>query len=268
VEYLAALFFAYAALLGGVWFRWFRQDLQDMDQYLARHERDVEQAADYRRMLVQEVDHRSRNLLAVVTAVINTTQTKSAQPELATALTARIAALSRVQSLLSEGGWNGCDIALLLRRETDVYGGRISLQGLPLTVRGVALQPLVMVIHELATNSAKYGALGHPDGHVKLSWVADSQHVRMTWQDYGGPAVTQPATRGFGTRVIDATARHQLGGTTEWRWEPEGLQVEISLPVSRVVMNGSPPIRMPRMTAEAPKNLGGGISTMKLQPGE
>ena len=100
------------------------------------------------------------------------------------------------------------------------------LGGPPTQLAADAVQPMSMVLHELATNAAKYGALSTPEGAVELSWaVGPELGLRFAWTERGGPTVASPpGRRGFGSKLIEAVARRQLGGHVELAWEPEGLR--------------------------------------------
>jgi two-component sensor histidine kinase len=95
--------------------------------------------------------------------------------------------------------------------------------------------PLGLILHELATNAVKHGALSVPDGHVRVGWVLedadDGRRLRLRWEERGGPRVTPPATRGFGTRLIEFAAARDLGGRGELTFAPEGLGGEIVVPL-------------------------------------
>jgi hypothetical protein len=107
-----------------------------------------------------------------------------------------------------------------------------------------------MVLHELATNAAKHGALSVPGGRVEVRWRAgggagDDGMLRLRWTEAGGPPVAgPPERRGFGTRVVEATVRGQLGGAVERRWEPSGLVVEVAVPLARVDADAGGPAPM------------------------
>jgi two-component sensor histidine kinase len=166
---------------------------------------------------------------------------------LAAAVEGRIGALGRVQSLLSGSAWLDADLATLIRNElaafgTDGDGGallRCLIEGPALRVSAAAAQALSMVIHELATNAVKYGALSSPHGRVTARWSAaadESAAICLTWVEEGGPSLSEPPTRrGFGTKLIEMIVQNQLSGTVSRRWEPGGLlcDIRIQAPFSR-----------------------------------
>jgi two-component sensor histidine kinase len=198
-------------------------------------------------LLMREVDHRAKNVLAVVQSVIRLTPRD--KPEVfATAVEARVAALARTHSLLAEGGWYGADLRAVAERALAPYmsmpnSGTVRLDGPPVPLVPAAVQPTAMVLHELATNAARYGALSVPGGAVTLAWRVsrgggdDRLHMRWAETD-GAPVPGTPTRQGFGTRLIDASVRGQLGGTVTRRWETSGLVCEISIPLARAVAAG------------------------------
>ena len=221
--------------------------------------RDVsERKADEARrtLLMREVDHRAKNALAVVQSVLRLTPRD--EPGAFAAVEARVAALARVHSLLAEGGWSGTDLRAVAERELAPYAparvtgaavprATVSLDGPPVPLAAAAVQPLAMVLHELATNAAKHGALSLPGGAVAVRWRAgggaeDGGMLRLRWTETGGPPVAgAPMRRGFGTRVVEATVRGQLGGTVERRWERTGLVVEVAVPLARLAADAQSP---------------------------
>jgi len=221
-------------------------------QARGRREAEARQA-----LLAREVDHRAKNALAVVQSVLRLTP-KGDPVAYARAVEGRVMALSRAHALLAEGAWAGADLRVLAERELAPYtgagpaaaGGAVPsaaaalLEGPPVPIAATAVQPLAMVLHELATNAAKHGALSAPGGRVRLSWSIEERAglLRLRWAEDGGPAVPgPPRRRGFGSTAIDATARGQLGGTTTFDWAPAGLSVDIALPLRRVLAPSLPP---------------------------
>jgi PAS domain S-box-containing protein len=200
------------------------------------------EAEERQALLMREVDHRAKNALAVVQAVLRLTRADSPD-SFARAVEGRVAALARAQTLLTESRWVGADLLAMLRGELapfmDMSGGaRVTLEGPPVTVAPVTAQPLSMTLHELATNAAKYGSLSVPEGRLALSWWIDAEAGRLMlrWVETGGPAIAVPPSRGgFGSRLIQATVREQLGGEVALQWEPSGLVCDIGLPLHRAV---------------------------------
>ena len=230
--------------------RFFTDIMRDVSDRKANEER--------RALLMREVDHRAKNALAVVQSVLRLTPRDEPAAAFA-AVEARVAALARVHSLLAEGGWSGADLRAVAERELAPYtaaprrrdatarGPLVSLDGPPVPLAAAAVQPFAMVLHELATNAAKHGALSAPGDVVEVRWRAgcraeDDDMLRLCWTETGGPPVAgAPARRGFGTRVVEATVRGQLGGSVERRWEPSGLVVEIAVPLARLVADAGGP---------------------------
>jgi PAS domain S-box-containing protein len=202
-------------------------------------------AEERRELLTREVNHRARNTLAIVQAILRLTRAPDAET-FARLVEGRIAALGRAQSLLAAERWTGAPLATLVRDELTPFGGteeateagvaRLTLDGPALRLRAEAVQPLGMVFHELGTNAAKHGALSTPAGRVAVSWQVDEAKalLRIHWAETGGPPPGFPQQRGVGSRVIEATVGGQLGGSVERRWPAEGLSCDIVLPLARV----------------------------------
>lgn len=199
-------------------------------------------------LLAREVDHRAKNALAVVQSVLRLTPVTEPKA-FAAAVEARVAALARAHSLLAEEGWTGADLRTMAERELAAYsaphqeGGSVSLDGPPFPLVPTAVQPLGIVLHELTTNAAKHGALSLPGGKVALRWCLDHDErlLRLRWEESGGPPVAAPARRGFGSRVIEATIRGQLGGAVLCHWERPGLVCDISIPLARLATTQGAP---------------------------
>ena len=200
--------------------------------------------AELRRdLLRQEVDHRAKNALATARAALRLTRATSIEAFI-DQVDGRIGALAQAISLLAETGWRGAGLATLVRGALGPFLGaadepRVMLEGPDLRVTAAAVQPLAMAVHELATNATKYGALSTAEGRITLGWSRTETtppRLRLRWVERGGPRLAgPPPTGGFGTRVLDATVRRQLGGSVVQHWEAEGLVCEIELPASRVL---------------------------------
>ena len=191
-------------------------------------------------LLMREVDHRAKNALAVVEAALRLTQAPDVVSFQRIAL-GRVSALARAQTLLAQDRWNGADLRALVEGELSPFvgqgGTRVEVDGVPVVLPPGAAQPVAMALHELATNAVKYGALSVPAGRVSISWeLKDGPHgaLRLRWAEMGGPAVAgPPARRGFGSRVLDATVRGQLGGEIAVRFERTGLVCDMEVPLRR-----------------------------------
>lgn len=202
---------------------------------------DRREADERRDLLMQEVNHRARNTLAIVQAILRLTRATTPS-EYARLVEGRVAALARAQSLLAAERWTGAPFLTLLTDEVAPFGGtdagpdgRFRLNGPSFRVRAEAVQPLGMVFHELATNAVKHGALSMPEGRVGIAWSIDEMRglLNIRWAEEGGPSPGFPKHRGVGSRVIEATVTGQLGGTVERRWPAEGLVCDIALPLAR-----------------------------------
>ena len=190
-------------------------------------------AEEARMLLAREVNHRAKNMLAVVQAVVRLTRTPD-PTQFAAAVSARIAALGRAHDLLSQRDWGDVELTELARGELAAWieGGRLRLEGPAFRLTPAMVQPMAIALHELATNAAKYGALSPGSaGSVGLGWAVNDAALRLVWEEHGGPPVAPPERRGFGTRVIDASITDQLGGRVEREWLPEGLRCTITLPL-------------------------------------
>lgn len=200
------------------------------------------EAEEHQALLMREVDHRAKNALAVVQAILRLTRADSPD-SFAKAVEGRVAALARAHTLLTESRWVGADLPAMLRGELAPFMGnggsnRVVFDGPPVTVAPVTAQPLSMALHELATNAAKYGSLSVPDGRLAVSWQADAVagRLRFCWAETGGPPVAaSPGRSGFGSRVIQTTIREQLGGEVAFTWEAAGLICTIDLPLNRAM---------------------------------
>jgi PAS domain S-box-containing protein len=202
-----------------------------------------------RALLMREVDHRAKNALAVVQSVLRLTRQEEPRAFVA-AVEARVAALARAHSLLAQGGWSGADLRAVVERELAPYlpahsssaaqSATILLDGPPVALLPAAVQPLAMVLHELATNAAKHGALSVLGGAVEVRWWVLGQadedgRLHLRWVETGGPAVSGiPSRRGFGMRLLEVTVRGQLGGSLSQHWGPMGLVCEITAPLQLV----------------------------------
>ena len=203
-------------------------------------------ATERQSLLTRELDHRAKNVLAVVQAALRLTRADD-MAGFVRAIEGRVAALARAQTLLAKDRWAGADLRTLLGGELAAFldgdsgGPRAELRGLAVALPPGAAQPLAMAVHELATNAVKYGALSVPGGRLSISWRAGDgadRVLRLRWSETGGPPPEGPPTkRGFGSRVLERTLRGQLGGAVSMSWEG-GLTCDIEVPLGRQSSDG------------------------------
>ncbi|MBB4613487.1 sensor histidine kinase [Novosphingobium taihuense] len=197
---------------------------------------DLKQAREREDLLTREVDHRAKNLLAVVQSIVQMMKAQGSVAEFKEALIGRIAAISRAHSHLSENRWDGVKLQALIADELTPYGIAVDLDPVvnDLVLKSSTAQAMAMVLHELATNSAKYGALS-ANGSVEVlcrATALEEEALVMQWRESGGPSVTAPKSRGFGTRLIERSVTHGIGGKLDYRFLPEGVFCRISIPRS------------------------------------
>jgi two-component sensor histidine kinase len=185
-------------------------------------------------LLAREAEHRSKNMLAAVQAVVRLTRAETAD-EFKKAIVGRINALNNVHRLFVESNWSGADLRTLVAEELFPYCKpkdlKAELSGPDLVLEPTAAQAISMTLHELATNAAKYGALSVAGGHVRVTWSRNDKEMTFHWDERGGPLVKAPEKLGVGTKVMDSMVRGQLNGTIRFDWRDEGLLCEFSLPV-------------------------------------
>ena len=184
-------------------------------------------------LLAEEVDHRARNVVAVVQSIMRLTRAETID-EYIGALDGRIGALSNAHRLLAGSRWEGADITRLVEEEFAPYRAaaneRVLARGPMLLLPPATAQTIALALHELATNAAKYGALSDGAGRVELVWRVGSGKLELVWAESGGPRITPPSRRGYGSRAIVAGIERQLGGTVHFDWQAPGLRCTMSVP--------------------------------------
>jgi HAMP domain-containing protein/two-component sensor histidine kinase/CheY-like chemotaxis protein len=180
--------------------------------------------------LAREVDHRAKNILAVVQSICRLS--KADDPEAyMSAVEGRIRSLSIAHTLLSESRWEGADLRKLVGQVLAPYRPEaISTEGPDILLQPRTAQTIGLTLHELATNAAKYGALASSSGTVTLHWDIEDGALNMTWEEAGGPIVQSPITSGYGMQVIGGSAE-QLGGEASFEWQPSGLRCSLVIPL-------------------------------------
>lgn len=197
------------------------------------------EAENRARVLMRELDHRAKNLLAVVYSMINLMKADSVAA-FKTAILGRVKALGHVHSLLSGAGWQGVPLDQLIRTETAAYlgdgGPKVIAGGPTLILSPAAAQAVAIVVHEWMTNSAKYGALSSASGVVRLDWRQETAAgpVEIVWQESGGPEVEAPVRSGFGTTLLTLMVKDQLNGTLSAHWPATGAVFEVAFPADHL----------------------------------
>jgi two-component sensor histidine kinase len=189
-------------------------------------------------LLVDELNHRVKNTLSIVQAIAHQTFNKSADPvEARRAFEGRLIALGRAHDLLTQANWENASLTELAEVTLDTRGANAEL--ISLTGPNILLSPkqavsIAMALHELCTNARKYGALSKNEGHVRIDWSwTDSTMLSIVWHESGGPPVSPPARRGFGSTLLERTLARDLDGEVIVTFEQPGLYCSIALPVDR-----------------------------------
>jgi PAS domain S-box-containing protein len=201
-------------------------------------------AEERQNLLIREVDHRAKNALALAQSIVRLTRGESVKAYMQ-AVEGRIGALARVHTILSLSSWQGAEMTKLVREELAPYfvGDQISFNGSSVQLQPATAQTLAMALHELVTNSAKYGALSTVVGRLSINWKVEADVLKMLWEERNGPPVAEPVSRGFGTKSVIASIESQLGGRAEFDWRPEGLICRLSVPLKQTAASRQPGYR-------------------------
>jgi PAS domain S-box-containing protein len=200
---------------------------------IARDITEQKRTSDQIATLAREAEHRSKNVLANVQAMVNLSQADGAA-ELKKAIEGRIQALAHVHSLFITSRWIGAELSTIAGHELAPYSKsgekRMRINGPQVLLEPNTAQAVAVTLHELATNAAKYGALSVYAGRVDLEWSHERGRLNLRWTETGGPTVQPPTRRGFGGRMIEQMIA-QLKGESRFDWRAEGLVCEMTLPV-------------------------------------
>lgn len=201
------------------------------------------QAEQHNRLLVDELNHRVRNMLTVVISLAFQTLRQSPTLEdFSTAFMGRLNALAAAYTLLSRDNWADVQLRDVLMEELRPFmaNGRdnLELSGPPVFLKARGALAMGMIAHELVTNAVKYGALSKPDGKVKIAWDVetkeDGPHLVWQWLERDGPRVGAPEHQGFGLSMIERSLKHELRGEAKFAFEPAGLQATLTMPLDPI----------------------------------
>jgi two-component sensor histidine kinase len=208
----------------------------------------ITRAEERQRLLLAELQHRVRNTLSVVRSIARrSAETSTSVEEYASHLDGRLNAFARTQAAVTRDPENGVDLEYLIVEELLVYnvreGEQLRISGPTVRLQPKAAETFALAIHELATNAIKYGALSQPTGQINISWrvdnAAEAAQLIFDWREKGGPSVTPPERKGFGSELLERTIAFELKGRTTLAFDPAGFSCTISVPMTRRVVHAS-----------------------------
>ncbi|HEY2177314.1 MAG TPA: CheR family methyltransferase, partial [Caulobacteraceae bacterium] len=192
------------------------------------------QAEAHLQVMIAELNHRVKNMLTVAIAITSETH-KGARTvtEFRVSLIDRLHAMARSYELLSRENWIGASIDELVRQQLAPFGlERVTFGGPPVKLKPRQALSVGMVLHELATNASKYGAFSADAGKVDLAWTQVDGEIRLDWREHGGPATGEPPRRGFGLKLVEREAAHNLGGEVKIEFPSAGARASVAFPVA------------------------------------
>ncbi|KAF0676759.1 sensor histidine kinase [Profundibacterium mesophilum] len=206
------------------------------------------QAEDSRQLLLRELNHRIKNLFSITASMIQmTARSASSVDEMAQALRGRVLSLSRAHDLITTAISRTDDpdapsdlaqlIETVMAPHIGTRPGALSAAGPALPIGPSATTSLALILHELATNAVKYGALSEPRGTVSITWTRNDAGLTLEWRESGGPGLEgAPTRRGFGSRLARLSATGQLGGDIRYDWAPDGVRIELTVAATSLVL--------------------------------
>jgi len=191
---------------------------------------------EQQKLLVAELNHRVKNTIATIQSIAKQSLANGRPLEEARdAFLSRLQALAHAHSLLTESQWRGAQLSALVEDELKPYGEQAHFEGEDLVLAPRAALIVRLVLHELATNAVKHGALGVPGGRVEVVWSIRRQRFRLGWRESGGPAVPPPARRGFGSSLLERAVAYELQGKSGLKFASKGVRYELSAPLRNLV---------------------------------
>ena len=192
-------------------------------------------AAHRQRLLIDELNHRVKNTLATVQSIASQTLRNATDlPSARKTFEARIIALSKAHSMLSDRSWHDTEITELIGQELRAFGNdQVRFGGPSLVINAKATVALALVLHELVTNAARHGSLSVPEGRLMVNWaVEEGDNVVIEWLERDGPETAAPKRNGFGSRLLRTVITGELGGTLDAQFLPEGFSARLAIPPS------------------------------------
>lgn len=231
--------------------------------------RERKAAHESQALLIAELNHRVKNMLALIRSLVRQSRNDARSVEAFTAdLEHRIRALAFAHDQLTAVGYKGAPLRRLMDAEIEAWAGsagnRVTLEGPSVTLGSRAYQTLALVFHEMMTNAAKYGALSVPSGHLAIGWhLEEDGGLEVRWRESGGPAVAPPTRRGFGSVVVEQTVPFELGGESQVDYRPDGVEGRFTVPASHLILDAEP-IEAPVAPDGAAAELGADLSGKRL----
>jgi PAS domain S-box-containing protein len=207
---------------------------------IARDVTERKQAEARQTVLIRELQHRTKNLLAVIQSIVtNTLDRTTSAARAKEAIIGRLHALSRAQEFVASGASGGVPLRELVDAELSAFATQVSVEGIPVVLGGPFAQQFALVLHELATNAAKYGSLSVSNGRLVIRWhirQSDEPLLVFSWQERDGPRVERPLDQGFGSRLIGSALHHE----PNVKFDPRGFEFSIAVPMSEVMQPTKP----------------------------
>jgi two-component sensor histidine kinase len=217
------------------------REFQHIHDALVHAAAEREQGEQRRHLLLRELQHRTNNLLAVIASIARRTLLDGrTMTEARETLLGRLQALANASDTLAAANWQGADMSRVIENEMRAFAGRYTVRGPELLLSAQAAQNMSLVIHELATNASKHGALSHPDGNVAIEWRFEEGHseplLTFEWKEWGGPPAKPPRRMGFGYTLLKTVLR-DADLKPEIQYGPEGLHYRATVRVCSVLAN-------------------------------
>ena len=211
-----------------------RGSLRAAADILRARDDEARQAAERQQLMINELNHRVKNTLVVVQSLarhsLRPVSEKGGGENGLAQFNDRIHALASAHDLLTRRSWEGADLGELLSEALEPYVSQVTLEGPPLPLPPNAAVALAMIFHELATNASKYGALSTEAGRVAVTWRHEARtRLVLTWRESGGPPATPPKRSGFGSRLIAASLKGELAGSSRFDYAPGGLTCVLTI---------------------------------------
>jgi PAS domain S-box-containing protein len=195
------------------------------------------EAAARQELLTREIQHRTKNLFAVVESVVaRSFAGKQTVKDAEAAVRDRLRSLAHTHVLLMDKEWQGAELAEVVHMEMAPYGDRVTIQGPAVALSAKAAQDFALAVHELATNAAKYGALSNRTGRVRIRWVASRSSKNgfiFSWEEQGGPPVSPPSQKGFGSVVLEQVMADYVAERPRIDFAPDGVRYQIGVELGR-----------------------------------